>query len=129
MVRVSESLFRVLQVIGVLLPLTAIFIQASLQLAPDTDADGVPDPLESMQVSLLSSALIMGVAGAITVAELSTRTSDVWETVVLLLVFFAFLQITTALMPLWAWLHPRIEFQPVEGQQTLPGSTDNGVDE
>jgi hypothetical protein len=53
MVRVSESLFRVLQVIGVLLPLTAIFIQASLQLAPDTDAEGVPDPLESMQVSLL----------------------------------------------------------------------------
>jgi hypothetical protein len=44
----------------------------------------------------------MGVAGAVTVAELSTRTSDVWETVVLLLVFFAFLQITTGLMPLWA---------------------------
>ena len=64
----------------------AIFIQASLQPAPDTD--GVPDPLESMQVSLLSSALVMGVAGAVAVAELSTRTSDVWETVVLLLLFF-----------------------------------------
>ena len=83
----SESLFRVLQVIGVLLPLTAIFIQASLQLAPDSEADGVPDPLESMQVSLLSSALSMGVVGAVAVAELSTRTSDVWETVVLLLLF------------------------------------------
>jgi Ni,Fe-hydrogenase I cytochrome b subunit len=126
----SETLFRLLEVIGILLPLTGIFIQVSFRL-PDSDesaADSTTEPtLNFIRVILLSAGLALGLAGVVTTMALALVVERLASAFVVLLLYLAFLLLTIALAVLWAWANPEMNVQTQ--QQTLSDQGPNDEDD
>jgi Ni,Fe-hydrogenase I cytochrome b subunit len=124
----SETLFRLLEVIGILLPLTGIFIQVSFRL-PESDnvATGEDNTLQFIRMVLLTAGLVLGIAGVITTMALAIRPGGLASRLVVLLLYLAFLLLTAALATLWAWAHPEMELSTQ--QQTLSAQEPNDTDE
>jgi len=126
----SETLFRLLEVIGILLPLTGIFIQVSFRL-PDGEesvAELTTEPtLHFIRMILLSAGLVLGLAGVVTTVALVFVLERLASIVVVLLLYLAFLLLTTALAVLWAWSHPEMDIQTQ--QQTLSDQGPNDGDD
>lgn len=116
----SETLFRLLEVIGILLPLTGIFIQLSFRLSDSDEsvAESTTEPtLHFIRMVLLSAGLVLGLAGVATTVALALVLDRLASVVVVLLLYLAFLLLTTALAALWARAHPGKDV-PTQ-QQTL----------
>ena len=126
----SETLFRLLEVIGILLPLTGIFIQVSFRL-PESDesvTDSTTEPtLNFIRVVLLSAGLVLGLAGVVTTMALALVLERLSSVIVVILLYLTFLLLTTALAALWAWSHPEMDI-PTQ-QQTLSDQGPNNKDE
>jgi Ni,Fe-hydrogenase I cytochrome b subunit len=126
----SETLFRLLEVIGILLPLTGIFIQVSFRL-PDSDesvAESTTEPtFQFIRMLLLSAGLVLGLAGVVTTVALVLVLESLAGAFVVLLLYLAFVLLTAALAVLWTWAHPKMDISTQ--QQTLLDQGPNDEDE
>lgn len=123
----AEYLFRLLEIIGILLPLTGIFVQVSARVVDEHMEDHGQSDLNLLRATLLASAVVLGATGIIAAAVLSLRLSGWAETVVAGGLYIAFLLLTIGIATMWAWIHPGIPLPA--GQQTLQGSTDKDENE
>lgn len=123
----SETLFRLLEIIGILLPLTGIFIQLSFRFTEEFEGADQNNDIALIRVLLLTAGMVLGIAGIIVSAVLSLTLPGVWVSVALTLLYVAFLVLTSVLGILWAWVHP--EFSVPGEQQTLSESNPNASDE
>jgi hypothetical protein len=124
---VSEELFRLLEIIAILLPLTGIFIQLSFRFTEELEGDDHDNDITLIRLLLLTAGAVLGLAGSIVSAVLSLTIPGVWVSVALGLMYISFLVVTGVLGILWAWVHPEIAV-PAE-QQTLSESAPNTSDE
>jgi hypothetical protein len=122
----TESLFRILEIISILLPLTGIFIQVSFRLDAETERVDEPDHIDHFRVTLTSAGMALGLAGVLTTAVLSMSVSGWGARIAIVFLYFAFLLFTAALAVLWLWAHPSVSLSAE--QQTLSESTDNDAD-
>lgn len=107
----SEQLFRLIEIIGILLPLTGIFVQLTTRIANDL-LDGEPENIEILHSTLISAALVLGIAGTFATAVQSVLLDGFWASMVMGALYVAFLLITVAIAILWAWVHPSIPLSP-----------------
>lgn len=115
-----------IEIIGILLPLTGIFVQLTTRVVDDLLEDE-PENIAILHSTLLSAALALGIAGTVATGVQSILLAGFWPSTVTGLLYVAFLLVTAAIAILWAWVHPGIPLPA--GQQTLQETTENGGDE
>lgn len=122
----SEQLFRLIEIIGILLPLTGIFVQLSIRVVDDL-LDVEPETMETLQSTLLAAALTLGIAGSVAAALLAVRLDDGMAQLVALVLYVSFMLITAAVATMWTWVHPG--FPLPLSQQRLQDTEDNDTGE
>ena len=122
----TESLFRILEIVGILLPLTGIFIQVSFRLDDEVVEDTEGNQIELFRFLLVSAGLSLGIVGTLVAGVLAVLLAGFWARLTLAILYIAFLFITIGIGLLWVWAHPTVSLST--DQQTLSESTDNDSD-
>lgn len=125
----SESLFRLLEIIAILLPLTGIFIQLTFQMTDELTAEGEEsnEPVLTLRLALLTAGLSLGIAGVVGSWALYLLTDGYMTRVAILGIYVAFLLFSSVFGALWLFVHPKISVWTT--QQDLSDASENNTDE
>lgn len=120
-------MFRLLETIAILLPLTAILLQLSTRLPEVESVRTDRDTVNAIQLALFASSLSMVAAGLVTVIVLILILDSFGARVVLAMLYIAFITLGVSLTLLWAVLNP--SYVMAVDQQKLSGWELNDADE
>lgn len=123
----SEHLFRALEIIAVLLPLTGIFITMSYRMASELGLDLDRTEMKIIQVLLLVGGSAFALSGTLTAAILTVTTGGFLNKVVFLVLYVGLLLISIAMALLYVVLIDSVS--PSPGQQTLSDPSNNTSNE
>lgn len=122
----SETAFRLLEVIAILLPLTGIFLQMSTRVLDEISSGFDETDVRTIQSLLLVAGVILATTAMLVSITLSLSDQLLRYRAVYLLMYVAFLCMTIALGFVSVAVHPNIS---VTGrQQDLTESTEKDAD-